>query len=444
MKFAERAAQLPAYAFVFLLPWQTRLILYQGNLNGGAWEYGTVSLYAVELFLWGALILVGIQQCKVKSVKCKVSVKSLKFWGGVAAVGVIVFSLIRSRAPGLGWYWILHAIEAVGIFWLVRQKFVRIKPLVIVLLCGAVLQSALAFWQFSSQEVFASKWLGMAAQDPAVSGVSVVENEQGRFLRAYGFLPHPNILGGYLAIALVIFLGIRCQVSGVRDEVSGMRLWNRFAWPGVLFVVLGLVLSFSRSAWLAFLGGSLMLLIYSYFRKNPVFLKSFFILHSTFFILVFAFWPLTQTRIFGEGRLERFSIEQRSGKMWEAVEIFRRHPWLGVGPGNYTLAVYRELDNTRPGTAYQPAHNVFLLAIAELGVVGIAALGFLVAFVAQWRNFFKKPEAIAIMVALLTLMFFDHFLWSLPFGLWLSGLALGFARRVETDIMNDTVKGGKG
>ncbi|MEK7607129.1 MAG: O-antigen ligase family protein [Patescibacteria group bacterium] len=441
MNFAGKTARFLAYFFAFFLPWQTRLILFPGSLNNGVWEYGTVSLYATEIVLWLAIIcaiITRVHECKVQSVKCKVAVKGLKFWGAMAAVGVIVFSIVRSGSPELGWYWVLHAIEAVGIFWLVRQNFVRLKPMIIALLCGAVLQLALAFWQFSAQEVFASKWLGMAAQDSSVSGVSVVENDQGRFLRAYGSLPHPNILGGYLAIAIVIAIASCKRLDGVTKS------WVRFVFPATLcFLVSGLVLSFSRSAWIALFLGSIIWLFLIWKkptnkdRRNS--LRIFYILHATFYILILILWPLSSTRIFGEGRLERFSIEERSGKLSEVVKIIGRHPLFGVGPGNYTLAVYRELDNTRPGATYQPVHNVFLLALAELGILGFVALGFLEALLTKGWRFLKKSEAFAVMAILLALMLFDHFLWSLPFGLWLSGFALGFASLMGDDIIEPIV-----
>ena len=44
-------------AFAFLLPWQTRLILQQGAMNGAPWEYGTFSIYFTEFVLWIILAL---------------------------------------------------------------------------------------------------------------------------------------------------------------------------------------------------------------------------------------------------------------------------------------------------------------------------------------------------------------------------------------------------
>ena len=83
-------------------------------------------------------------------------------------------------------------------------------------------------------------------------GVSVVENAEGvRWFRAYGTLPHPNILGGMLLIYL----------SGV---VERFLTTGRLRWlvPIGLGVMTG-ALTFSRSAWLgagAMLIGGVMLL----------------------------------------------------------------------------------------------------------------------------------------------------------------------------------------
>src|SRR3990167_5038077 len=42
---------LTFYAVIFLLPWQTRLIIEQGLINGQSWEYGTMSLYATDIVI---------------------------------------------------------------------------------------------------------------------------------------------------------------------------------------------------------------------------------------------------------------------------------------------------------------------------------------------------------------------------------------------------------
>ena len=47
------------YTFIFLLPFQTRLIYKQGEINGSPWKYGTLSLYATEILL-AIIFILGI------------------------------------------------------------------------------------------------------------------------------------------------------------------------------------------------------------------------------------------------------------------------------------------------------------------------------------------------------------------------------------------------
>ena len=44
----------------FLLPWQTRLIFRAGNVNGGYFEYGSLSVYGTDLLL---LLLIFLLTC---------------------------------------------------------------------------------------------------------------------------------------------------------------------------------------------------------------------------------------------------------------------------------------------------------------------------------------------------------------------------------------------
>lgn len=93
----------------------------------------------------------------------------------------------------------------------------------------------------------------------------------------------------------------------------------------------------------------------------------------------------------------------------------------GVGIGNYTLALSSlRRDASRPYAGqYQPAHAVPLLALAELGILGGAAL---VMFVAL-RFFGTWPPAAALLILPL---FVDHFYWTLPSGVILWWFGWGF------------------
>ena len=57
MKKLEKIIEYGLYLLVFLLPMQTRWIIKTGELNGGYWEYGTISLYSTDILLAVLLVL---------------------------------------------------------------------------------------------------------------------------------------------------------------------------------------------------------------------------------------------------------------------------------------------------------------------------------------------------------------------------------------------------
>lgn len=84
--------------------------------------------------------------------------------------------------------------------------------------------------------------------------------------------------------------------------------------------------------------------------------------------------------ILAKGKLDRSSIG-RLGVWLTALDIFKKHPMWGCGPGNFLHFNRLFLDqfNMIPLMRYVPrlghAHNVYLMVLSEQGIVGIAALG---------------------------------------------------------------------
>jgi O-antigen ligase len=89
-----------------------------------------------------------------------------------------------------------------------------------------------------------------------------------------------------------------------------------------------------------------------------------------------------------------------------------------VGAGNLLIA--EQSQGTRVG---EPAHNVFLITLAELGPLGVLAwLALIAAIVASaWRSADPVARAGALaLVVLFPLLFLDHYLWTQPVGrIWL-------------------------
>lgn len=429
MKILEKIIEYGLYLFVFLLPWQTRLILQEGNLNG-YWEYGTFSIYATEILLWLIFALAIVWwtagELKIKNEKLKITIKNSKFVYLLVCLSAYLLyalaSVLWADSKNLAlysWHWFA---EGIGMFLVLRVVKIDIVKLVWSFIFSALIQSSLGLWQFFSQSTFASKWLGMALHDPAIPGTVVVETALRRWLRAYGCLPHPNILAGFLSVAMFLTFWLYQKTN---------YSFKKLILPAVFSVLsLGLFTTFSRSVILSFLA----ILILSWFAlfifRQPRQLK-INLLKFTFIFLVIAaifaviFWEPVETRISGEERLETKSTAERLDYFGEAWQLIKAHPFFGVGLGNYTLAIHNEINPNLQSWGYQPVHNIYILILAELGIVGF--LFWLVAII-----FIIKESAIThypLLVTLLTIGLFDHYLWTFYFGVLLFWLVFSLGQK---------------
>jgi len=463
---------------LFLLPWQTRLIILPGNLAGGYSEYGTVSLYATEIILWLAVILFIADYFIVRRSAAPGAGKRLKiffflfscFFAFLLAhptlltlnhtrlflEGILIFLIIRGIGPKIYLAWAFTPTPKTAVGPVLERhdsnqaSDVKTRPgdlLVWGFVIGAALQAVLGIYQFFTQSAFASKWLGMAAHDPSVLGTFVVETASGRWLRAYGALPHPNILAGYLVAAILSLLIINIQNKNVipaPEPESRKHFWIP-AYAGmtqkISLVVLpilftALFFTFSRSAWIALAVGIIILVIA--FRRDAInrvstILPAFAVILS----LLIIYWPLVAARTVADSRLEIKSSSERIGYYSESWTLIKRHPLLGVGLGNYTRAVHDEIDATRPAYAYQPVHNIFVLALAELGIVGILIIAAAILSLCkrEYPRFGNRGggilrkiipwKKIIYLAPFLIIGLFDHYLWSLYPGIVLWAAYLG-------------------
>lgn len=182
-----------------------------------------------------------------------------------------------------------------------------------------------------------------------------------------------------------------------------------------------LFFSFSRAAWLALMLGSGARLIEAVMKKNyneqKNILQAVLISGLVFFILFFQFSNLVTARAGGGERLEIKSVNERLESLKNSWPIIKNNWLSGVGLGSYILALERALPG-RQNYFYQPAHNGYLLVLSEAGIFGfIFFIGLL--FVIARHN------KTAILIALIVLLSFDHWLWSLHFGVLFFWLAAG-------------------
>jgi O-antigen ligase len=415
MKKLNKLIEWVLYLFIFLLPWQTRLIVKEGFLNGGHWEWGTISFYALDfVFLFLFLLFCSKVIFKRKEEKCHLPHKIF-----FLIVLFLVFSLIgvlMAENKEIAFYCWLRLLEGAAFFVFIQKIDFSIVKAGWSFVFSGLIQIGLAIHQLITQHVFSSKWLGMAAQDSSQLGTSVVESAEGRMLRLYGSFSHPNIFAGFL-IFLIFILFIL--------YFSNKKSWQRII---ILFTAsmatITLYFTYSRAAWIVLVLSSIFLMILILKRAPQNFRNPFFEFFGLILVIFIMFSGLSIrdfiTRAGGSGRLEVMSTQERVVNFGRAEEVIKENFILGSGLGNYTQKVFDKYPNLN-SWEYQPVANIYLLILAELGFIGLILFLVIASF-----NFLRLGFTIysPLLLSLLALGFLDHWIFSLSFGILLFWFAL--------------------
>jgi len=416
--------------FLFFLPWQTRLILIPDEINGAYFEYGSISLYASDILLLLLLVAYSLvrifdkNEHKLIGQKQRISIEKIFFLAFCAFALISFFSAENLLPAGLKLAWCL---AGAGLFHLIHTCQNK-ERLIVSFFFGAFFQSLIGIWQFLQQKAFACRWLGMAGHNPSDLGASVVEavGADGlgeRWLRAYGGLDHPNIFGGYLAIAILLaiifIIGKRKLLESAENEIAKIKYTILGGYVFLLSAQMALFFSLSRSAWLSLSFGTALFLITSIIKKDRFFqkelLKIMLFGGTLFFILFSSFNNLILVRMNAGSRIEKKSNHERIDSYRNGLSITKNNLLFGCGLGNFgqELAKLRPEQNTY---YYQPPHNVFLVISAECGILAlltfIAWLVFLSIKTFKQKNFYM----LGLIGSLTPPFLLDHYFASLHFG----------------------------
>lgn len=254
---------------------------------------------------------------------------------------------------------------------------------------------------------------------------SVVYAGPERWLRAYGLSTHPNILGGHVAIGLLLAFGLL---------LTWPRIWRAsivFAWAIGWSLLL---LTFSRSAWLALATSGVVagaLLVRAGHVRRATFVAALQLAAvgaALAIVFVLAFHSFLIGRVRPSTPEDIDSVAERGDMMSLAVEMIGAHPLTGVGAANFGVASRFLL-----GYPLDWVHNVPLLVTSELGLPGLVAFVAMIAslFVVGWRRWRLRSMTLwqcllgGGLVALVLVMLVDHYLWTTPQGTLLWALIAG-------------------
>jgi O-antigen ligase len=411
-KFLDNLSFVFLLASACFLPWQTKLIWLPAPSN--YWEISFFAaffcvLFFVVFFLPGKRLHSELVDFFRRNRLLSFAFLILIFSGFVSAV--------FSAFPALSLFrWFLLLLAISFFYCLLRSPLAWRHYFIVIVLSMLAVQAAMGLLQFFGQLTFASSWLGIASHRAGDLGAAVIETSDGRWLRAYGASDHPNIFGGLMALG---------ALSSLYALFYAGRRRIKLILPAAYFLFFGALLaSFSRAALAAFIFGLLILIFERrLFGRNYRRVLFAFLFFSLLVAALFG-WQyrgLLRARTGLNNRLEVISLDERAEFNRRAWHNFADDPLGGVGLGASSFLDYRR-GGALSGQAwrYQPAHNYWLLAAAEGGVIFMAAW-FLI-----WLEAYKKSRkhlVFGLFAAIFFLSLFDHWLFSLPLSsFWLLSL----------------------
>jgi len=415
----NRISALLTYLTVFLLPVQAVWIFSSVTLAKGDTQYGMLLLFGTEIFIAFATIFRGFPRLGV------IAQKMIQPMYVLVATGFL--SLTFSTVYSVGLFSILHLLSACLLFLLLVDERTDVKKTIVFFVCGLIFPSLLGWFQYLFGWSPAFPLFGLPIRDAQTLGTAVIETMTGRSLRAYGSFSHPNIFGGYLAIG-ILFIGWLVSNNTIK------RLKWIYSIPIVIFSST-LIITFSRSAWIATTTALVVLLVISFWKKRLVAHRAIPLITLglfTILITVIVFHSSVFARFTPTLRVEAISFEERTMQYTTLLPIVRTNPITGVGPGSFVFALANAFPN-QPSYVYQPIHNAFLLVFAEIGIIGILAivngLFQLVSIVRKSSSFSGIVFATSVIIALVWIGLFDHYLWTFWSGKALVAVSLAMMVR---------------
>jgi O-antigen ligase len=317
-------------------------------------------------------------------------------------------------------YSLIKLLELIVLVSLVRKLCStawNIRVSLWILYISGVFQAILGIWQFHVQHGVGLALFGEYIAPLGTGGLAMLNTSAGQILRAYGTFPHPNVLAGFLAIALTIgYLFVS------RETVVKRRIWLEM---GNFLLILGVFLTFSRVAWVI-VACATAIYVLSNLKSNPKRAGTIVFVAIVSCGTILGLWHnLLFSRISNIASSNSY-IDRGVYNHW-GLEIVKKHPVLGTGLGNY-IPTAQTLFHVQPWE-YQPPHNLYIYIGASMGLI---VLGLFLWFV--WKVFVSvwvversdvRLTLLVIGFSLLFMSLFDHFLVTIQQGQLLFFTILG-------------------
>ena len=263
-----------------------------------------------------------------------------------------------------------------------------------VLTISLVWQAVVIILQFFLQRSIGLWFLGERSFDTSTVNIAHIQILGVQFLRPYGTFPHPNVAAAFFVIGLLLIWKIKSKLYSVALTAALILTGSKAA-------LFSLVLAVSLSKLKYLMLGFAVTLLGAW-----LFLKS-----------------ITEFQI--------ASIAERLILSQAALDIAVKNILFGVGSNNFILELSKlDLSSLAQIRLLQPVHNVFLLIIAENGLIGFLLFAALLFTVLKNASLpaGKAKSQLKIILFTIILIFasVDHFFWTLHQGQMLFFLSLSY------------------
>lgn len=308
------------YLFLFSIPFQTRKVfLTSYSFYSGAFtEYATFFIYASDIFLALTLIFWLVFNKKIyHRLKFKTSLSyyfklfrnekflNIKNTNKLPAAWLLLFIfiiwliiniIINNNFAEISAFYIFKFFELflliIYLYFSLRNKNKLITALFVISFTGFS-QSLIAIYQFTSQSPlfknpFLHRLIGESTVYPQLPGIAKIVINNEKLVRAYGTFPHPNILGGFLILTIIITIYLLLEhkkgfLSSIKSKLNTFYNINNIKsqehiahaislfWIVFVFVqIIALFFTFSRTAWVGFLLSLLVIAVFYFFNYKIV------------------------------------------------------------------------------------------------------------------------------------------------------------------------------
>jgi putative inorganic carbon (hco3(-)) transporter len=419
MKLLEK---ITLYIFVFVLPFNIKKFITNPTQTEPLIEFSALFLYLTDVLVIFLLVLWLIRTFRspknlgriaraLKEEKMKI-INKVPLWG-VFLIGFLFVSILTSFSSQnltLSIYFLIKLLLCIGFFSYLKNNLKKNNFLnfLKIISLGGLIQSLIALVQFLKQSSLGLKYLGESVIVNHLPGVANIDIVGTKFIRSYGTFAHPNILAVFLLLTLY------CSIWLVIKK-KGPFLFT------IPFLVLGLILTFSRSVLLLGSVSIIFFLLFSFIKtKNKYILKPLLVFVVSLIVLILSLSSLLSQRI--NLNSDNQAVSLRAFYNTSAIEIIKKSPLTGVGLGSFSSElrkIYPDLENWQ----YQPAHNIYLLIDSEVGILGlITFLLFLIFFLKKHASF---NEFFVLFVVFIFLGLVDHYFFTINQGMLVFWLTLG-------------------